>query len=88
MATGEKFRGRPGQPGMDYFAITPSDTVGDSFPEMTKWIHCGGDGNIAAVRRDGTAITFTACKAGVWYPISARRVNSTNTTATNLVGIY
>lgn len=69
----------------DAFTITPSDTT--NFDKMTDAIFIGGDGNIAVVKKDGTAITFTGVIAGQVLPINAIRVNSTGTTATNLVGL-
>ena len=65
-------------------ALTPSDT--DDEEHVIEEIHCGGAGNIAVVLLDGTAVTLTGCLAGHRYPYRCRRINSTNTTATALVG--
>lgn len=72
----------------DWFvAITPHDTT--SFTDgICRGIYVGVSGNVVAVRKDGTAITFTAVAAGTILPIRAIRVNSTSTTATNMVAIY
>jgi hypothetical protein len=65
-----------------HFAVTPSDTV--SMPVVTG-IRCGSAGDITAVDEDGTAITYTVV-AGEILPIKVRRVNSTGTTVTGIVG--
>lgn len=68
------------------FAITPSDST--NFSYVTRGIYVGGAGNIAAVMLDGSVVTFVGAAAGTILPIRVSRVNLTNTTATNLVGIY
>ena len=40
------------------------------------------------ISEDGTVNTFVAALAGTIYPVSAKRVNATGTTATNLVALY
>lgn len=67
-------------------AVTPSDS--DDLPWLTRGLYIGGDGDVAAVRSDGTAVTFKGLVAGSVLPINARRVNSTNTSATNIVALY
>jgi hypothetical protein len=37
--------------------------------------------------QDGTSGTFTGVTAGATLPIAVRRINATNTTATNLVAL-
>lgn len=76
-------------------AITASDTVnfvaagkgpmGDSFP--CDAIYVGGAGVVPVVFQDGTVVNFT-CVAGQVLPVAAKRVNSTNLTATLLVALY
>ena len=68
------------------FAITKSDTV--NFGRVTKGIFVGGAGNMVVVMADGTEVTLTACIVGSVYNLRAIRVNSTNTTATLMVGLY
>lgn len=68
-------------------AITPSDTV--NFTNGTcRGIYVGGAGNVVIVPPEGSAVTFTGALAGSVIPMNAIRVNSTSTTATNLVAIY
>ena len=74
-------------PAKDYIAITPSDTV--NFVEgECRGIYVGVGGNIVAVSAIGNTVTFTGVLAGQIYPIKAIRVNSTSTTATNMVALY
>lgn len=73
-------------PADKYFAITPHDST--NFSVSTRGIYVGGAGNLVAVDEDGNAVTFTGLLAGVVYPIRCKRVNSTSTTCTSLVGLY
>lgn len=66
-------------------AIVPSNTADHT------WIFdaflVGGAGNVVLVQEDSVAVTLTGLLAGHVYRIRGRRVNSTNTTATSLVGL-
>ena len=68
-----------------YFSITPSDTV--NFPGITRAIRVGTGGNISAVREDDVVVLFKNCYTGELLPIRAKRINATNTTASDLVGL-
>jgi len=70
----------------NYSAVTPSDST--NLSNVTRAIYVGGDGNMVCVKEDGNTVTFTGVKAGSWYPIRCKRVNSTNTTATNIVALF
>lgn len=74
------------EPSHTYFAITPHDS-NDFSQGPVRGIYVGGAGNMVAVTTGGTAVTFTGVLAGSIIPIRAKRVNSTNTTATSLVGL-
>lgn len=78
------------RPGAAHVAVTPSDTVDiakvDYAYPRALWI--GVAGNVAVVTPDGTAATYVGVAAGTLLPIQTRRVNATNTTATDLVAIY
>lgn len=67
------------------FSITPSDTV--NFTDPCSAIYVGGAGNIVIVSDSGDVITLLAVPVGTILPIAATRVNSTSTTATNLVAL-
>ena len=73
-------------------AITKSDTVnlaiaGYRPSGLCDAIYVGGPGVVVAVMQDDSAISFT-CVAGQVLPLAAKRVNSTNTTATLMVALY
>lgn len=74
-------------------AITPSDTVNidvgaaTKLPTTTDAVWVGGAGVVAAILQSGAVVNFT-CVAGSLLPIKAKRINSTNTTATLLVALY
>ena len=72
-------------PGSRHYAITPSDSANET--EAFRSVYVGGAGNVAIVDLNGDAVTWTAAAAGSILPMRGIRVNSTNTTATNLVGI-
>lgn len=79
-------RGALDSPGYKHFAITPHDSNNEANNFRSIWV--GVAGNVAVVTDDGTAVTYKGCAAGSVIPIRGKRVNSTNTTATDLVGIY
>lgn len=68
------------------FAITPHDST--DFEIQTQAVFVGGAGNAVVVWEDGTTSTLNGLLAGTVYRLKLRRINSTNTTATNLVGLY
>lgn len=75
-----------GASGRNFFAITKSDTV--NFAGFVRGIYVGTTGDVVAINDLGTAITFASVPAGAILPIRAIRVNSTSTTASNMVGLY
>lgn len=88
--------GLPGQPARRAIAVTPSDTkdvtnaTGDNAPYYAKALYIGVTGDVAIVAAAdavGTSVTFKAVPVG-WFPVQVRRVMSTGTTATNIVGLY
>ncbi len=72
--------------GQNFFAITAHDST--NFTQGTvRGIYVGVGGDVVAINENSTAVTFKNTVAGSVLPIKAIRVNSTNTTATNLVGL-
>jgi hypothetical protein len=67
-----------------YAAVTPSDTVDLGVGARSFYVGVAGD--IAVAGFDNTVVLFKAVPVGV-LPISARRINATNTTATNIVAL-
>jgi len=70
------------------FVITPSDST--IFSHYTRALYIGGDGNIAVRLADMETghVDLINVKAGTVLPIRARMVRATNTTATNIIGLY
>jgi hypothetical protein len=69
-------------PAVKTWSVVKSDTV--NFDQMATEIYCGTGGTVACVMEDGTVQSFTVPDGG---RISAhvKRVNSTATTASNMV---
>lgn len=65
-------------------AITPSDTAVAEYDD----VYVGGAGNLAVILRDDTtAVTFVGMRAGTKLGACVKKIMSTNTTATNIVGL-
>lgn len=76
-------------------SITPSDTDNITPPagvsplrRCCDGIYVGGAGDIVWVQEDGTTQLLKAVPVGTMLPIRAKRIDSTNTTASNLVALY
>lgn len=67
-------------------AVTPSNTV--NFSNLTRGIYVGVSGDVAVVMNDDAVIVFKNMNAGSILPIRAKRVNLTNTTATDIVALF
>jgi hypothetical protein len=68
----------------DGAAVTTSDTTLIPRP---KALYVGGAGDVAVQFVAGTTVTLKAVPVGI-LPIRPVRVMATNTTATNIVGLY
>lgn len=67
------------------FAVTVSDTV--DLPAPARALYIGGGGNIKINDTGNGAVIFYNVAAGSILPVMARRVYSTDTTATNIVAL-
>jgi hypothetical protein len=78
------------QPGLQnlnkFVAVVRSDTV--NFAVVPDAIYVGVGGNIVGVMPDDTTITFLGALTGTILPFKLKRINLTNTTATDLVACY
>ena len=77
-------------PLVDAFDITPSDVT--VFEQATRAIYVGGAGNITVQMQSyddaNTEVTLSGVTVGTVLNIRVKKVLSTGTTATNLVGLY
>jgi hypothetical protein len=89
MAALDKFTGfyaeRVDSPAVGALTVSPHDTT--TLTTASKALYVGTGGNIAVLMLDGTTATFTAVPTGTVLPIRVQRVNSTNTTASNMVAL-
>jgi hypothetical protein len=69
----------------DCAEITKSDTV--DLKTLTKYVYVGGTGIIVFINQFGAAVTLQAVPVG-FHPIRTTRINSTTTTATNMVAFF
>lgn len=68
------------------FSITPDDS--DELTRITRGIYVGVAGDVKVDFANGDTVTFTDLAAGVIHAIAVRKVYSTGTAATNIVGIF
>jgi len=73
-------------PAVDGIAVTPHDSTNLADPTDVRGLYIGVTGDVACQMDSGT-ILFKAVPVGI-LPIRTSRVNSTNTTATNIVALY
>lgn len=74
-------------PFYDARAVTTVD--GTLLPNgICRGLYIGGTGDVTVVTEGGTTATFKAVPVGTVLPIRAQSVNSTNTTATNILALY
>lgn len=73
-------------PGAQFIAVTPSDTV--SYRNLRS-LYIGGGGDVSIIGKDGgPAVTFAAVPAGFVLPVQASIVRATGTTATDIVAMF
>lgn len=77
---------RESNPSQSFVAVTPHDSTNITGGPVRS-LYVGGAGNLVAVGLDDAAVTFVGVAAGTVLPIAVKRVNSTNTTATSIVGL-
>lgn len=72
-------------PAVGGFSITPADS---DLTRPIRGIYVGGAGNLRVTTLDGSDLTFDVVPVGLLMPIQIKRVWSTSTTATLLIGLY
>lgn len=65
--------------------VTPSDVT--EFAQPMRSLYIGTTGNVAVLTTNGQSVIFANVPVGI-LPIRCRRVNSTGTTATNIIGLW
>ena len=74
-------------PARNGFSVTPDD--GTDLPVNCRSLFIGGAGDLSAILvGDSSPVTFKNISPGSILPISAKRVLTTLTTATDIVGLY
>lgn len=66
-------------------AITPHNST--NLDTVARAIYVGTTGNIVIVTPNDEVVTFTSVPVGI-LPVMAKRINSTSTTASNLVALW
>lgn len=75
----------PTSPARNAEAVTPSDSV--NLDQVAKALYVGTTGNITLVTPEGDTVLFSNVPVG-FFPVQTARVNSTATTASNIVALY
>lgn len=60
-------------------------TPGTAYGEFATWLYIGGAGNVSITEWDGTSITLTGLATGIWHNIYSVMVNTSGTTATDIL---
>lgn len=69
------------------FVVTPADSD-FAGSVMARGLYVGGAGNVRVTTVAGDDVLFSGVAAGTVLPVSVKRVWSTNTTATAIIGGY
>lgn len=73
-------------PAISAGAVTTSDST--NLSSFARALYVGVGGNIAAVMPNDDVVTFSNVPTGTILPVRVKRVNATNTTATNIVALF
>lgn len=72
-------------PGSHAETVVPHDV--NELAIVSRGLYVGVAGNVAVLMADDSTATFVGVLAGTLLPIRIKRVNATNTTATNMVAL-
>ena len=67
-------------------AVTPSDS--EDLADEARALYIGGDGDVRLISRNGDDLVFVGVVAGSILPIFTVRVYNTDTTASDIIGLY
>lgn len=73
-------------PGKGAVAVVPHNTNKLTSASRALWV--GSAGNLTVLMEGGQTVTFSGVPGGSWMPIRVQRVNSTGTTASNIVAVF
>ena len=68
------------------FAITPSDST--NLAIFTTGLYVGTQGDVKVDLVGGDTLTFVAMASGVIHKLQIKKVYSTDTNASDLIGVY
>jgi len=68
-------------------AITPNDSTDLTTPTRGLYVGASGDVSVILVG-DTNPVTLVGLAAGIVHPLRVRRVRSTSTSATSIVGVW
>ncbi len=66
--------------------VTPHDTT--TLANVSRALYVGTGGDVTVLTKGGETKTLTAVPSGTWLPIRVQRVNTTGTTASNMLSGY
>jgi hypothetical protein len=67
-------------------AVTTSDST--NLSSIARALYIGTGGDVVALMPDDSEVTFKNAQSGQILPVRVKRVNATNTTASNIVALY
>lgn len=73
-------------PAQNAFSVAPNDSA--DLSAITRGVYVGVEGDVKLTTEEGDTVTFVGLAGGIIHPIRAKRIWSTGTTATSIVGVY
>lgn len=87
MAATDDFRNEGGieHPATNAESVTPDDN--NDLTKVTRSVYIGGAGDMKVDMADGGTVTFKSIPSGTILPIRVSRVYSTDTSASEIIGL-
>lgn len=60
-------------------------TLGTAYGEFARWLYVGVQGDVSIVKWDGNTQLIQGLVAGIWHPIYSLEVNTSGTTASEIL---